>query len=115
MRGEQGMLPQISADEAIELSGVHAWLLDVRESHEWLAGHAPVAHSIPMSVIQQRWAEIPTGERILVICHSGVRSAQVTAALLSAGHDAVDVAGGMVAWQLAGGDIVDHPGGVSRA
>ncbi len=110
MRDTAGMLPQISADEAIELSGARAWLLDVREDHEWLAGHAPVAHSIPLSVIEQRWAEIPAGERILVICHSGVRSARATAALIAGGHDAVDVAGGMLAWQLAGGDIVGRPG-----
>jgi rhodanese-related sulfurtransferase len=102
---------EVSAADAIALVGAGvglpgAWLLDVREQDEWDAGHAPEAHLVPMSVIERRSDEIPDEQRILVICHSGYRSWQVTRALVAAGYDAVSVAGGMDAWQSAGGVVV---------
>jgi rhodanese-related sulfurtransferase len=42
----------------------------------------------------------------LVICHSGQRSQRVATALVDAGKDAINVIGGMLAWQQAGGDVV---------
>ena len=101
-----GVASEIPATEAIEVAGKAGWLLDVREQDEWDRGHAPQAHLIPMSVIEQRSAEIPEDQRVLVICHSGYRSWQVTKALVAAGYDAVSVAGGMDAWQSAGGVVV---------
>jgi rhodanese-related sulfurtransferase len=100
-----GGFSEVSAAEAVVLAET-AWLLDVREQDEWDRGHAPAAHLIPMSVIEQRSGELPEDERIVVICHSGYRSARVTQALLAAGYDAVNVAGGMDAWQSAGGVVV---------
>jgi rhodanese-related sulfurtransferase len=97
---------QIEAAEAIVLAGTSAWLLDVREQHEWDSGHARGAHLIPMSVIEQRVGEIPEDQPILVICQGGYRSWQVTKALVVAGFDATNVAGGMDAWQSAGGVVV---------
>jgi rhodanese-related sulfurtransferase len=102
---------QIPADEAIALVEADGWLLDVREPDEWNRGHAPAAHLIPMGSIMDRIDEIPADERIVVVCHSGYRSWQVTKALVEAGYDAVNVAGGMEAWQSAGGVVVtDSPG-----
>ncbi|MCU1551089.1 MAG: hypothetical protein JWR36_1649 [Glaciihabitans sp.] len=102
----EGQASEVPASEAIELAGGAAWLLDVREQDEWDRGHAPQAHLIPMSVIEQRSGEIPEDRQLLVICHSGYRSWQVTKALVAAGYDAVSVAGGMDAWQSAGGVVV---------
>jgi rhodanese-related sulfurtransferase len=103
---------QIPAAEAIERVRDSAWLLDVREQQEWDGGHAPEAHLIPMSVIESRWDEVPEGVPVIVICHSGYRSWQVTKALVAAGYDAVNVAGGMEAWQSAGGVVVEGDPGV---
>jgi rhodanese-related sulfurtransferase len=91
-----------------------AYLLDVREPDEWAAGHSPLAVSIPMSQLQERLAEIPEGEQVLVICHSGGRSQRVTDYLNSEGYDAVNVSGGMMAWNAAGGEIVTSDPGASR-
>jgi rhodanese-related sulfurtransferase len=88
--------------------------LDVREQAEWDLGRAPGAHLIPMSVIEQRSAEIPENEQIVVICQAGYRSLQVARALVAAGYDAVSVAGGMDAWQSAGGVVV-HDGSASTS
>jgi rhodanese-related sulfurtransferase len=105
-RGPERVASQIDANEAIERVATSAWLLDVREQDEWDRGHAQEAHLIPMSVIEQRVGEIPEDQPIVVICQSGYRSWQVTKALVVAGFDATNVAGGMDAWQSAGGVVV---------
>lgn len=98
---------EITVDEAIERAGATGWLLDVREQGEWDDVHAPVAHLIPLLQLGDRLEEIPNDEPILVICHSGFRSAKAANALVDAGYDAVTVAGGMVAWQSAGGVVLE--------
>lgn len=97
---------QIPVEDAISLVAGDGWLLDVREQGEWNQGHAPDAHLIPMGQIMDRIDEIPVDGEIVVICHSGYRSWQVTKALVDAGYNAVNVAGGMEAWQSAGGVVV---------
>jgi rhodanese-related sulfurtransferase len=97
---------QIPADEAIELVAGGVWMLDVREPDEWDSGHAPEAHLIPMGSVMHRIDEIPDDAKVVVVCHSGYRSWQVTKALVAAGYDAVNIAGGMEAWQSAGGVVV---------
>lgn len=87
-----------------------ALLLDVREDHEWQAGHAPAALHMPMSTVATRTAELPEDRTILCVCHVGGRSAAVAAALVRAGWDAVNVAGGMEAWAAEGLQVVDLAG-----
>lgn len=98
-----------AADAIVEVTN-GAYLLDVREQHEWDAGHAPEAHLVPMSQLSERLAEVPADREVLVVCHLGGRSAQVTAALRRTGIDAVDVLGGMVAWQHADGELASENG-----
>ena len=105
----------VAATEAfVEVTAARAVLLDVREQHEWDLGHSPLATLIPMSQLQSRIDDVPVGRRLLVVCHSGQRSARVQAALVDIGYDAVNVSGGMVAWQLAGGEIVAEGPGPAR-
>lgn len=86
-----------------------ATVLDVREDNEWQAGHAPQAVHIPMGEVPNRLDELPEGEQLYVVCRGGGRSARVTAYLNGSGWNAVNVAGGMRAWQSAGRDMVaDH-------
>jgi rhodanese-related sulfurtransferase len=87
-----------------------ATLLDVREDDEWVAGHAPDAVHVPMSQFLSRLDEVPEGP-LAVVCRVGGRSAQVTAYLLGQGREAVNVHGGMLAWEAAGRPVVtDGPG-----
>jgi rhodanese-related sulfurtransferase len=83
-----------------------AYVLDVREADEWAAGHAPDAVFLPMSQITRRVAEIPTDRTVYVMCHSGGRSAQVVQWLNPQGFDAVNVAGGILAWAGNGRPVV---------
>jgi rhodanese-related sulfurtransferase len=77
-------------------------LVDVREQWEWDEGHAPQAVHLPMSEFVERLAELPESRPLHVICHVGGRSAQVVGWLGSQGIDAVNVLGGMDAWEDAG-------------
>lgn len=105
----------VTAGEAISLvASGDLWLLDVREDFEWSSGHAPGAHHIPLGELGLRQGELPDDVTIAVICHVGQRSRMVTNALVDADYAAVDVAGGMVAWQASGGDIVGAEAGQTR-
>ena len=88
-----------------------ACLLDVREHDEWVAGHAPGARHIPLGELGARVAEIPQDQDIYVICRSGVRSARVAQALAGAGWTAINVAGGMQDWAIAGRPMEGEIGG----
>jgi len=98
-------LPEVTAEEARAEVAAGTILLDVREQDEWDAGHAPDARLLPLSELQQRVAEVPTDARVLVVCHSGMRSMRATAFLRHSGVDAVNVTGGMLAWTAAGGPV----------
>ena len=102
---------EVAASRALELVDAgSAWLLDVREGYEWEAGHAPGAHHIPMSQLEQRQDELPDDEQILVICHTGARSRMVTDALNRANYAAANVAGGMDAWQALDAPVLRDDG-----
>jgi len=102
---------EVSAALARELSDAgSAWLLDVREGYEWEAGHAPVAHHIPLGELGARQHELPEDRQLLVICLVGGRSRMVAQALIEANYPAADVAGGMAAWQADGGPVVRDDG-----
>ncbi len=103
---DSGSLQHITAEEAIELSNDGATLIDVREQWEWDAGHAPQATHIPLGELSEHVDELPEGEAILIICHSGGRSLTVATALAEAGFQAVNVLGGMIAWEQSGGVVV---------
>jgi rhodanese-related sulfurtransferase len=99
-------VPEVTADEAATLVAEGALLLDVREQDEWDAGHVEAAVHLPMSRIGLEYQTLPTDRRIVCICHVGARSAAVADALRAAGWDAVNLAGGMVAWERAGLPVV---------
>jgi rhodanese-related sulfurtransferase len=105
---------EVSAARTVELLEGNAILLDVREQHEWDAGHAPQARHLPMSQLNERVAELPTDVPIVCVCHGGGRSARVSAALQHSGWQALNLTGGMVAWQAAGLPVVDPAGNPSQ-
>ena len=87
-----------------------AWLLDVREQDEWVAGHAPGARHIPLGELGARVAEIPQDQDVYVICRSGHRSGRAAQALAGAGWNAINVAGGMQDWAAAGRPMAAETG-----
>ncbi|GGT68685.1 MULTISPECIES: rhodanese-like domain-containing protein [Streptomyces] len=91
-----------------------ALVLDVREDDEWAAGHVEGALHVPMSDFVARFGEVTEavaeGRRAFVMCRVGGRSAQVTQYLVQQGIDAVNVDGGMLAWDGAGRPMVTESG-----
>jgi rhodanese-related sulfurtransferase len=79
-----------------------AILLDVRERHEWDAGHALVARNIPLGALAGRLSELPASRPVVTVCHSGMRSARAAGLLARHGHEVYNLRGGMRAWAKAG-------------
>ena len=76
-----------------------ATLLDVREPWETEICRVAGATLIPMRQIPERLAELPKDRHLLVMCHHGARSLNVTNYLRTHGFTAVsNVAGGIAAW-----------------
>lgn len=103
-------VPTVDVATAREQVESGAVLLDVREPAEWHAGHAAEAAWIPMGELEARHTELPSDTPVVVICRSGNRSGAVTRALVQAGYDASNIAGGMQAWAAAGFDVVTEGG-----
>ncbi len=80
-------------------TGEQFMLLDVREPQE-LAVCAIEGHThIPMQQIPSRLDELPTDRPIVVLCHHGGRSMQVTMFLRQQGFENVtNMAGGIDHW-----------------
>jgi rhodanese-related sulfurtransferase len=81
-------------------------VLDVREDDEWASGHIDGAVHIPLGDLAVRADEVPADRQVLVYCHAGGRSARATAFLQQRGVDAVNLAGGVIAWHQAGRRLV---------
>lgn len=100
-------MQEITVEDALARIASGSRLYDVREPGEWAEVHAPQATLVPMSEFTERWSEIePTDEPAIIVCHSGMRSARVVVALEQAGVPAVNLAGGMVAWESAGAPVI---------
>jgi rhodanese-related sulfurtransferase len=91
-----------------------ALLVDVREPHEWQAGHAPRARHIPLGQLTVRLHELPAGRPVVTVCRSGRRSARAAALLARDGREAHNLAGGMHAWASAGLPVVAKGGRPGR-
>jgi rhodanese-related sulfurtransferase len=88
-------------------------VVDVREDVEWRHGHIEGAVHIPLHDLPGRLGEIEPGQ-VLVVCKVGSRSAQAVAYLRHHGHEAVNLAGGMVDWAAAGRPMVSDTGGAPQ-
>ena len=83
-------------------------LLDVREQHEWDAGHAAGALHVPLGRLHPD--AVPQDRPVVVVCHLGGRSAMAAQALAGVGDDVRNLGGGMDAWAAAGLPVVRDDG-----
>lgn len=101
----RGTVPEIAADELRALLGTdRVHVVDVRSPAEQDAGMIPGSASVPVelfldgSALERVSADVPAGRPIVLVCHSGARSAQATRVLVAAGWDARSLAGGLQHW-----------------
>ena len=73
-------------------------LLDVREQHELDFAKINSSVNIPMMEVPSRLSELNRDETYAVICHSGIRSAQVCGFLETKGFIVYNVSGGIDRW-----------------
>ena len=92
------VVPEIDVDQLDAARGGGAPVIDVRQPDEFEDVHATGAILIPLGDVPDRIDEIPRDQTVYVICRSGARSRRAAEYLVSQGYDAVNVAGGTLAW-----------------
>ncbi len=93
------------------LASGNARLIDVREDHEWDAGHAAGAKHLGRGIIERDIEkEIPDKlAEIILYCGGGYRSALVADNLQRMGYtNVLSMAGGWKAWKEAGAQTEDE-------
>lgn len=74
-------------------------IVDVRETHEFAAGHLPNSLHIPVAQLATRLHELPPARTLVFICRSGARSLTACAIASRAGVSSVaHLEGGLLAW-----------------
>lgn len=94
---------EISAADAAELlKDKKARLIDVREPWEFATAHIDGSLAMPMGDVPARaHQELDPDERLVVLCHHGVRSMNVTVWLRNQGFEqAQSLRGGIDAWSV---------------
>lgn len=99
-------VPEIDIAEAIRRRAAGVPVIDVREPDEYADGHVPGAPLVPLASVPDRVDAFPTSGEVLIICRSGARSGRAAEFLRTQGIDAVNVAGGTLAWIDAGERVV---------
>ena len=77
-------------------------LVDVRQPAELRARPRARRRQHPLTQLPGRIDELDSGRPVAFLCHSGQRSSRATRIAIKAGHDAVNVRGGVRAWAAAG-------------
>ena len=81
-------------------------VIDIRQPAELNRGIIPGAEALPMHTIPLRLNELKRDEKLIMVCHSGARSAQACMFLQQQGYDNVfNLRGGMIAWAGSGLEI----------
>ncbi len=76
-------------------------ILDVREPEEIALAAFPDATHIPMGEVPGRLSELDPQRETVVVCHHGIRSAQVAGYLATLGFARVlNLTGGIDAWSV---------------
>jgi rhodanese-related sulfurtransferase len=96
----------VNVAEALELLESGAFLLDVREDDEWESGRAANATHVALSDVPDHLEDLPGDRLIVCVCRSGARSGRATKFLVEQGREAVNLEGGMLAWNAEGEPIV---------
>lgn len=102
-------VPEIDVSELARQRERGAPLVDVRQPDEWEEFRAPGAQLVPLGELVERVEEVPADGTVYVICKSGGRSAKAVEFLRARGIDAVNVAGGSLAWREAGHPVESGP------
>lgn len=99
-------ITEIEVDDLAERVTAGACIIDVREPHEYTAGHVPGAVSLPLAAVADHLDMFAGDGPTYVICQAGGRSRRACEFAGDHGIDAVNVAGGTGAWLSSGRTVV---------
>ena len=109
------VIETVSVKDAIEVVGEAGYtFLDIREGEERAQGTIPGSVHVPRGFLEfhadpdspAHNPAISAGDRLVLFCASGGRSALAAKTLIDMGfEDVCHVAGGMAAWREAGGPV----------
>ncbi len=101
------MIAQVTIPELeAAIAAGPARIIDVREQWEYVDGHVAGSTWLPMALVPLKVDQFGGDDPAYVICRTGNRSAQVVMWLARQGIEAINVAGGIVAWQQHGHGVV---------
>ena len=101
LRGDAPLVHwQQLAEEKEKQAGL---LLDVRNVHEFEAGHVPGALNIPLPQLRDRLSDLNPDQPIWVYCQVGQRGYYATRALRLSGFNAFNISGGFKTYQAVQG------------
>lgn len=100
--------PMVEEIDCENLAAENVLLVDVRERHEWDAGHIDGARHLPLSLLQHDpglFTPPEDGRTCVLYCQRGVRSQRAADIILAAGTDGnaalLSLRGGYEAWLLS--------------
>lgn len=96
----------------IDASTALAWakagtarFIDVREPAEYSSAHITGARSIPLGMLDRVEIAPTEGEKLVLVCATGRRSAMACERLIGSGREVYSLTGGIGAWRQAGGSV----------
>ncbi len=89
------------------VAGGEVTVVDVREPHEFAAGHIPDAVNLPLSRFDPNDLPSEQDKPVVILCQAGGRSRKALGAAQAAGRaDLKHYPGGMNGWRMHGGDVM---------
>lgn len=75
------------------------FVLDVRRTDEWKAGHIPGALHLPVGELAQHLPDLPQDQPIFTICQTGYRAELAASIIAATGREVIAVRDGMDLWK----------------
>lgn len=98
-------IQEISVDDLAARLEAGASLVDVREPNEFRQARVPGGVLVPLASVPSNVDAFRSDGPTYVICRSGGRSRQACEYLAGQGIEAVNVAGGTLAWIASGREV----------
>lgn len=98
---------EVSVADLEQVLSTGGRVVDVRETDEYEAGHVPGAVHVALGTVPDRVDAFAGEGPTYVICKSGGRSLRACEFLAGQGVQAINVAGGTMAWVAAGRPVVE--------
>jgi rhodanese-related sulfurtransferase len=95
-------VPEIDVQTLAAECAAGCRLFDVREPFEYDEVRIPGSTLIPMAEVPEEIEQFEGADTVYLVCRTGSRSTKAVEYLRRNGIDAVNVAGGLVAWIDAG-------------